>query len=169
MSEHYKYTPRDYTSSTTGHNDTSSLSCGNSNYSPGVWIVTKQTPFFVSHPYTFAGFYLTSVCLSIDMPEHSIGRIPLVRYGVHNRPRAKLLSLWLSHKNTAEGWWHVFEHVISALCKTTEGNILLRNCSFKAQETYWRTCFKFNIYLRYFSCNSLWIRHKLDNCWLVSI
>ncbi len=65
-------------------------------------MVTKQTPFFVSHPYNFAGFCdcIASVCVSIDMPEHSIGRIPLVRYGVHNRPR---LNYYVCDKNTAEG------------------------------------------------------------------
>lgn len=123
-----------------------------------------NTIFCVSHPYTFAGFCLTSVCLSIDMPEHSIGRIPLVRYGVHNRPRAKWLSLWLSHKNTAEGWWHVFEHVISAIYKTTEGNVLLRNCSFKAQDTYWRTCV---LSLTFFLDVSPAIPCELDTNWTI--
>ncbi len=119
-----------------------------------------NTLFCVSHPYNFAGFCdcIASVCVSIDMPEHSIGRIPLVHYGVHNRPR---LNYYVCDKNTAKGWWYVFEHVISAIYKTTEGNILLINCSFKAQETYGRTSVLSLTYLRCFSCNSLWIRHKL--------
>ncbi len=120
------------------------------------WSQSKH-PFCVSHPYNFAGFCdcIASVCVSIDMPEHSIGRIPLVRYG----HEAKLLCLWQKH---CQGWWYVFEHVISAIYKTTEGNILLINFSFQSSGGLMGgLLFKFNFILDVSPAIPCELGHKL--------